>query len=315
MWPICSSVSFTDKTESETMEKLTSAQFKDFQNALCAAFTDAELAQMVLFGLDEKLSDLVQDAPLPHMAFELIQWTERHGRLRELIDGAAKANPGNPALKAFVAGLGIAAAGEVQAHPSSVPAPTQTKQFCASGNHRHPTKPPSLMALPSSQSTSLAAAETCVGSLDASLITASRRPSLVSRTLARVRCCTICSSRRSMVLMPSSSAFSYLDAHALAGVDQIGEFWRRALTPLGQLPAHQAQLQICGAGGYSEAALDQLVHHLAASGQRLVLLIDEFDALLHHSVLNRRPLSLAACGRRRRLVAGHWRWSSPRACR
>lgn len=49
---------------------------------------------------------------------------------------------------------------------------------------------------------------------------------------------------------------------------------------------HQAHLQHCESHEYSENTLEALFQSLTSHSQRLILLIDEFDSLLHHPVFN-----------------------------
>ena len=84
--------------------------------------------------------------------------------------------------------------------------------------------------------------------------------------------------------------FSALDCHLLAGDFSPLDFWRRALIPLVENPpgddvAHQ--LDIADKNDFGTFSLEKLFDLLAQSKHRLVLLIDEFDTLLHHPNFNK----------------------------
>lgn len=82
---------------------LTGNQRKQLQEALISAFpSNNELEQMVLFYLEQNLEKIAGIGKLEDVVFELIKWTEKKGRTKELIEGAFKENSGNPDLKSFV---------------------------------------------------------------------------------------------------------------------------------------------------------------------------------------------------------------------
>ena len=86
--------------------------------------------------------------------------------------------------------------------------------------------------------------------------------------------------------------FSYLDAHTLGGEFTQAQFWERALHPLQErladsasplAQAHRTRRE----NDFGCFVLERLLAQMRADGWRLVLLLDEFDALLHHPVLNK----------------------------
>ncbi|MEZ4712870.1 MAG: TIR domain-containing protein [Caldilineaceae bacterium] len=81
--------------------KLTGPQIQQLHTALLDAFrTRSALEQMVRFALNENLSANAADlSDLRASVFDLINWAEAHGRLRELVDGARQQNPGNDPLR------------------------------------------------------------------------------------------------------------------------------------------------------------------------------------------------------------------------
>jgi hypothetical protein len=84
--------------------ELTGGQRKKLREALQAAFPAPKaLARMVDEELDVRLTDITADGPMPDMAYALIQWAQKEGRVRELLDRACAANPGNPELVALQA--------------------------------------------------------------------------------------------------------------------------------------------------------------------------------------------------------------------
>jgi hypothetical protein len=88
---------------------------------------------------------------------------------------------------------------------------------------------------------------------------------------------------------------SFLDAHTLHGVKTQGAFWELALAPLADCiratrPPHSEALraiyQTAQENGFGTFVLERLFTELQVFGARLVLLLDEFDDFLSHSVLN-----------------------------
>jgi len=87
--------------------------------------------------------------------------------------------------------------------------------------------------------------------------------------------------------------FSFLDAQTLgAQFDQV-KFWEHALRPLHEriiasnpdTPLGQAY-QMCQNNGFGAFVLERLLAQMRTEGWRLVLLLDEFNKLLHHPVLH-----------------------------
>src|SRR5438874_2223556 len=82
--------------------ELTGGQRKQLREALQAAFpTWDALALMVDEELDIPLNYIAASGPLPEVVRSLIQWTQANGRVKELLDKACAANPGNPELAAL----------------------------------------------------------------------------------------------------------------------------------------------------------------------------------------------------------------------
>jgi hypothetical protein len=88
--------------------------------------------------------------------------------------------------------------------------------------------------------------------------------------------------------------FAYLDAQTLGAQFGQPQFWEYSLRPLREqaiVPAPDSALAqayaVCEANQFGTYVLERLLAHMRQSGWRLVLLLDEFDVLLHHPTLNR----------------------------
>ncbi|MBN2393168.1 MAG: AAA-like domain-containing protein [Anaerolineae bacterium] len=84
--------------------------------------------------------------------------------------------------------------------------------------------------------------------------------------------------------------FSFVDIHTLGGSFNQAQFWSCALEPLAAVIAQEIGLKAtharCVENQFGGFVLGQFFTHLGRAGHRLVLLLDEFDALLHHPILN-----------------------------
>lgn len=90
------------------MGELTGAQYEQLVNALVDAFfTPNKLARMVKFKMGDNLAAVVQNGPLPDMAFDLIQYYEAQGKALKLITGAYLANPENPQMHKIAEQFGL----------------------------------------------------------------------------------------------------------------------------------------------------------------------------------------------------------------
>ena len=87
--------------------------------------------------------------------------------------------------------------------------------------------------------------------------------------------------------------FSYLDAQTLGGQFTQTQFWEYALRPLHERavalnpgsPLAQAY-QVCRENNFDTFVLECLFAQMGQTDWRLVLMLDEFDVLLYHPVLN-----------------------------
>jgi hypothetical protein len=75
---------------------------------------------------------------------------------------------------------------------------------------------------------------------------------------------------------------SYLDLHHIGGGYTPVAFWKKALKPLWEHPSNAAKLEEVFRADYIGDPLEELFDYLDGQGQRLVLLLDEFDRLLVH---------------------------------
>lgn len=73
------------------------------QKALLAAFNEAELEQMVKFGLGVNLAEVAGGANLEEIVFNLVAWSERTGREMQLVSAAQDANGENLQLRGLTA--------------------------------------------------------------------------------------------------------------------------------------------------------------------------------------------------------------------
>ena len=89
--------------ETEDLVKLTGSQLQELQSALLSAYgSPSPLAQMVRIQLDQNLNTIVGGDNLGEIVFNLITWAERMGKLQQLVEGAAEANPGNASLQNWI---------------------------------------------------------------------------------------------------------------------------------------------------------------------------------------------------------------------
>lgn len=88
-----------------SITRLSGPQFKQFHEALLAAFDQEALTQMVRLEMGVNISSVAGGSNFSAVAFNLIDWAQRTGRLGELITAAARSNGANPEIKAFVASL------------------------------------------------------------------------------------------------------------------------------------------------------------------------------------------------------------------
>ena len=87
--------------------------------------------------------------------------------------------------------------------------------------------------------------------------------------------------------------FSFLDAQTWGAEFDQAKFWEHALRPLYEqimesnpnAPLSQAY-QVCQHNGFGAFVLERLLSQMRTEGWRLVLLLDEFNKLLHHPVLH-----------------------------
>jgi len=110
-----------------------------------------------------------------------------------------------------------------------------------------------------------------------------------------IKCLEDVDFRRSCVgELLSDDTFSYLDVQTLRGIQNQKEFWRLALMPLkqrlsteeGDLSSVVNSYELAKSNDFGSAILQQFFSSLSRAGARLILVLDEFDDFLTHSVLN-----------------------------
>jgi len=103
---------------------LAGSQIAQLLDALLAAYPRRDdLRMMVRVELNENLDAIAGGDTLRVVAFSLIEWAQRTGRTAELIAGARRGNPGNPALRAFADTLALTPADSSPNPPSAAPSP------------------------------------------------------------------------------------------------------------------------------------------------------------------------------------------------
>jgi hypothetical protein len=85
--------------------------------------------------------------------------------------------------------------------------------------------------------------------------------------------------------------FSFVDLQLLGGQVTPALFWELALAPVravlgGADTPLGRQFALCGQNQYGAIVLEGLFRQLSSEGWTLALLLDEFDTLLHHPILN-----------------------------
>ncbi|HHY56803.1 MAG TPA: hypothetical protein GYA08_15365 [Chloroflexi bacterium] len=103
---------------------LAGSQIAQLLDALLAAYPRRDdLRMMVRVELNENLDAIAGGDTLRAVAFSLIEWAQRTGRTAELIAGARRGNPGNPALRAFAETLALTLGGPSPNPPPAAPSP------------------------------------------------------------------------------------------------------------------------------------------------------------------------------------------------
>ena len=79
--------------------------------------------------------------------------------------------------------------------------------------------------------------------------------------------------------------FVYMDLLAVQSIRTQADFWKYVLTPL-RATEHSAQYDYASQDNFGIFVLEEVLKRLGQAGCRLVLMLDEFDAILSHQVLN-----------------------------
>ena len=87
----------------------------------------------------------------------------------------------------------------------------------------------------------------------------------------------------------TTHAFVEIDSHLLSESDQPVDFWQQVLSQIETVFPDEVTLkevQNVARGGFGNFPLKDFFATISKKGRRVVLLIDEFDALLHHPKFN-----------------------------
>lgn len=104
---------------------LAGSQIAQLLEEMLAAYPRRDdLRMMVRVELNENLDAIAGGDTLRAVAFSLIEWAQRTGRTADLISGARRGNPGNPALQAFVDALAQAPDDSPPVLPPAASSPT-----------------------------------------------------------------------------------------------------------------------------------------------------------------------------------------------
>lgn len=85
--------------------QLTGRQIRELQDALLHAYDLQKLREMVKVQLDRDLDVIVSGDNLSAVTFNLVDWAQKYGKLKNLIDGALAENADNPDLKKLAQSL------------------------------------------------------------------------------------------------------------------------------------------------------------------------------------------------------------------
>lgn len=84
---------------------MTPEQLKQLQEAILHAFTEDDLRQVVFFEFGQNLTAHVGKGPFKTVVFDVLTWTEREGRTRDLVEAVRKARPENEKVQAVTGEL------------------------------------------------------------------------------------------------------------------------------------------------------------------------------------------------------------------
>jgi hypothetical protein len=92
-----------NNSTSGDLNHLTGKQHKSLCKALKSAIQEKEtLERMMLYELKEKLCNIPKANTYPALIFNLVEWAESKGKIRQLVIAASLENPGNSLLQQFV---------------------------------------------------------------------------------------------------------------------------------------------------------------------------------------------------------------------
>jgi hypothetical protein len=80
--------------------QLNGIQRQQVHDALLSAFpNENDIKRLVSFGLNENLSAITGNGVLSDVVFNVINWSEAHDRINDLLDAAVRTNPDNSKLR------------------------------------------------------------------------------------------------------------------------------------------------------------------------------------------------------------------------
>jgi hypothetical protein len=97
--PVPAAAQHAHHSPQDLMMTLNREQFQQIHDALLDGYNEFALRQMVRFGMNEGLDRIAGGGNLEERVFNLVEWADRTGRERELVQEASNRNPTNPTLK------------------------------------------------------------------------------------------------------------------------------------------------------------------------------------------------------------------------
>jgi hypothetical protein len=81
---------------------LAGPHLRQLHEAMMASFNQDQLRQLTRFQLDQSYEDIVRaNANNSAAVFDLLEWAEANGKLKQLFEAAINQNPDNPLLRAI----------------------------------------------------------------------------------------------------------------------------------------------------------------------------------------------------------------------
>ena len=100
---------------------LTPAEVRQFKEALLSAFSRSGLEQVVYFGLEVRLDNIVTQSNYDKEVTDLVMWVNDNNKVAALLQEARKENPGNVKLREFATYIQARLPGQAAPLPPSDP--------------------------------------------------------------------------------------------------------------------------------------------------------------------------------------------------